>query len=159
MTKDNYILAVKRNHKRLFAIALSYTKNHEDAEDLLQNTFLKLWKYDKAFQNDEHIDKWLTRVCINECKNYIKLPFRKNTTLEEVKELYTFDNPRNFDVFNALMSLPRKEHTVIVLFYYEDLSTKEIAELLKTNESTVKTRLRRARVKLKEILGEDWANE
>lgn len=159
MSNDNYILAVKRNHKRLFSIALSYTKNHEDSEDILQNVFLKLWKYEKQFQDDEHIDKWLTRVCINECKNYIKLPFRKNTTLEEAKELYAFDSPRNFDVFNALMSLPRKEHIVIVLFYYEDLSTKEIAELLKIKEPTIKTRLRRARIRLKEILGEDWINE
>lgn len=159
MTNDSFVYAVKRNHKRLFMIALSYTKSHEDAEDILQNVFLKLWRHSDEFQDDEHIDKWLTRVCINECKNYIKMPFLRNTTLDEAMELYTFDKPRDFDVFNALMSLPRKEHTVIVLFYYEDMSTKEIAQLLKTKEPTIKTRLRRARIKLKDILGEDWINE
>lgn len=66
MTNDSFVYAVKRNHKRLFMIALSYTKSHEDAEDILQNVFLKLWKHNKEFQDNEHIDKWLTRVCINE---------------------------------------------------------------------------------------------
>lgn len=87
------------------------------------------------------------------------MPFLKNKALDDVMELYTFDKPRDFDVFNALMSLPRKEHTVIVLFYYEDMSTKEIAKLLKAKEPTIKTRLRRARIKLKDILGEDWIYE
>lgn len=158
MTNDTFMCAVKRNHKRLFMIALSYTKCHEDAEDILQNVFLKLWKHSETFNNSEHIDKWLTHVCVNECKNHIKLPFKKNTTLDAM-ELYTFDKPRDFDVFNALMSLPKKEYTVIVLFYYEDMSTKEIAKLLKTKEPTIKTRLRRARIKLKDILGEDWIYE
>lgn len=77
MTKDCYIKSVKRNNKRIYLIALSFTKNHHDAEDILQNVFLKLWKHNKEFQNDEHIDKWLTKVCVNESKNYIKLSFRK----------------------------------------------------------------------------------
>lgn len=159
MTNDSFILAVERNHKHLFMIALSYTKSHEDAEDILQNVFLKLWKHNKTFQDNEHMDKWLTRVCINECKNHIKMSFLKNTSLEDAMELYVFDKPRDVDVFHALMSLPRKERTVIVLFYYEDMSTKEIAKLLKIKEPTIKTRLRRARMKLKNSLGEDWIYE
>lgn len=159
MTENTYVSSVMRNNKRLFSIALSYTKNHFDAEDILQNVFLKLWNCDRDFENDEHIDRWLTRVCINECKNAVRLLFKKHTTLDEAKELYSFDKPFDFDVFSALMSLPQKEHTVIVLFYYEDMSTKNIAELLKTKESTVKTRLRRARMRLKDILGDDWLYE
>lgn len=159
MTKDTYIKAVKRNHQRLFIIALSYTKCHADAEDILQNVFLKFWSYKGDFTDDLHIDKWLTRVCINECKNYIKLPFKKNTTLDDAVNLYTFDKPRDYDIFNALMSLPKKERTAIVLFYYEDLTSSEIAKLLNTSDATIRTRLRRARGHLKSILGEDWINE
>ncbi len=66
MTNDNFVCAVERNHKRLFIIALSYTKNHQDAEDILQNFFLKLWKHNREFTEENHMDKWLTRVCINE---------------------------------------------------------------------------------------------
>lgn len=159
MTNDSFIYAVKRNNQRLFMLALSFTKNHDDAEDILQNVFLKLWKYNGAFENDEHIDKWLTRVCVNESKNYIKLPFRHNTSLDDAKNLYVFDEPKDYDVFNAVMSLPKKERTVIHLFYYEDMSITEMAKMLELTESAVKTRLHRARKKLKDFLGDEWVNE
>lgn len=159
MTDETFSRAVKRNHQRLFIIALSYTKNHDDSEDILQNVFLKLWKQNTSFTNDEHIDRWLTKVCVNECRNHIKNPFRKSTDLDDAKDLYTFDEPKDFDIFNALMSLVQKERTVIILFYYEDLPIKEISDLLHTNESTIKTRLRRAKQHLKEFLGDDWINE
>ena len=158
MTNDSYIYSVKRNNQRLYMIALSFTKSHDDAEDILQNVFLKLWKYNGEFENNEHIDKWLTRVCINESKNYIKLPFKKHTSLDEAMELYTFDEPWDIDVFNAVMSLSKKERTVIHLFYYEDMTISDIAKMLKIKESTIKTRLHRARNKLKEILGDEWIN-
>ncbi len=159
MTNETFSDAVRRNHQRLFIIALSYTGSHEDSEDILQNVFLKLWKQESSFADDEHIDKWLTRVCVNECRNHIKMPMRRNIALDEAKDLYIFDKPRDFDVFNAVMSLPKKERTVIILFYYEDLTVKEISGLVKAKESTIKTRLRRAKQRLKEILGDDWINE
>lgn len=160
MTQENFIGCVKRNNQRLFLIALSFTQNHSDAEDILQNVFLKLWKYEKDFGNDTHIDKWLTLVCVNESKNYIKSPFRKrNVSLDEAGEAYSFKEDNSYDLFNAVMSLPKKERTVIHLFYYEDMTIKDISSVLKVKESSVKTRLHRARKKLKEILGDEWINE
>ncbi|MDE5985206.1 MAG: RNA polymerase sigma factor [Eubacterium sp.] len=159
MTEEKFIDCAKRNNQRLFLIALSFAQNHNDAEDILQNVFLKLWRYDKPFNNDMHIDKWLTAVCVNESKNYIKSPFRKrNVQLDETKETYTFDEDSSYDLFNAVMSLPTKERIVIHLFYYEDMSVKDIAALLKIKESTVKTRLHRARKELKKFLGDEWIN-
>lgn len=160
MTQENFIGCVKRNNQRLFLIALSFTQNHSDAEDILQNVFLKLWKYEKTFESDTHIDKWLTLVCVNESKNYIKSPFRKrNVSLGEINEAYTFKEDDSYDLFNAVMSLPKKERIVIHLFYYEDMTIKDISSVLKVKESSVKTRLHRARKKLKEILGDEWINE
>lgn len=159
MTNDDFIHAVKRNNQRLYMLSLSFTKSHDDAEDILQNVFLKLWKYKGKFENQEHMDKWLTTVCVNESKNCLKLPFRKHTNLEDVLDLYTFDVQKDYDVFNAVMSLPKKERTVIHLFYYEDMSVKDMAEMLEMKESAVKTRLHRARCRLKEILGDEWINE
>lgn len=160
MTEDKFINSVKRNNQRLFLIALSFTQNHSDAEDILQNVFFKLWKYDKPFNNDMHIDKWLTAVCVNESKNYIKSPFKKrNVPLDEAKEMYTFKEDDSYDLFKAVMSLPKKERIVIHLFYYEDMAIKDIASLLKIKESAIKTRLHRARKNLKEILGDEWINE
>lgn len=160
MTDEEFISAVKRNSQRLFLIALSFTKNTYSSEDLLQNVFLKLWQYSKLFKNTDHMDKWLTAVCVNECRNFIKSPFRKHyADLNEITEAKKFDSTEYYDIFNAVMSLPEKERTVIHLFYYEDLPVREIARLLKQSESSVKTRLYRARKKLKEKLGDEWINE
>lgn len=160
MTNDDYISAVKRNSQRLYMLALSFTKNHSDAEDIMQDVFLKLLKHNKSFNNEEHLDKWLTVVCVNESKNYIKSPFRKNTVfLDEAKDLYTFDTVNDYDIFKSVMSLPKKERTAIHLFYYEDLPVKEIAKMLKIKESAVKTRLSRGRKHLKEMLGDELIYE
>ena len=160
MTNDDYISAVKRNSQRLYMLALSFTKNHSDAEDIMQDVFLKLLRHNKSFNNEEHLDKWLTVVCVNESKNYIKSPFRKNTVLlDEAKDLYTFDAVNDYDIFKSVMSLPKKERTVIHLFYYEDLPVKEIAKMLKIKESAVKTRLSRGRKHLKEMLGDELIYE
>lgn len=160
MTEENFIRCVKQNNQRLFLVALSFTQNAQDAEDILQNVFLKLWRYNKPFNDEVHIHKWLTAVCVNESKNYIKSPFRKKTvSLESVKEAYTFKEDCSYDLFRAVMSLPKRERVVIHLFYYEDMSVRDISELLKIKESAVKTRLHRARKELKIILGDEWIND
>lgn len=161
MTEDEFIGAVKAQNQRLFLIALSFTRNKTDAEDILQNVFLKLWKYDRKFESDEHRTKWLTCVTVNESKNFVKKAvFRYNTSLEnEVGESYAFESSEDSDLFGAVMKLPVKLRTVIHLFYYEDMSVKEIADILGIKESACKTRLSRGRSQLKEILGDDWRNE
>lgn len=157
MTDDNFVQAVNRNSQRLFLIALSFTKSTYDAEDILQNVFVKLLKHSKSFSDNEHLDKWLTTVCVNESKNYIKLPFRYHKNIEDCDfvSVACFDSITHMDLYNAVIELSRKERTVIHLFYYENLSIKEIAKVLKIKESAVKTRLSRARTHLKERLGDE----
>ncbi len=160
MERSEFNNAVERNSQRLYRIAFMFTKNHYDAEDIVQNVFLKLFRQQKPFESDAHIDRWLTVVCVNESKNVLKSFFRKNTvSFDEAKDIYTFDSSENQDLFRALMSLPKKEREVVHLFYYEDLSIKEIASLLKISEASVGTRLHRSRKRLKEFLGDDWINE
>lgn len=160
MTETEFTSAVERNSQRLYLIALSFTKNPQDAEDIIQNVFLKLWNYSGSFESETHTDKWLTTVCVNESKNLIKSPFRKKCSdLDELSGYAEFDSIAEQDIFSAIMSLPQKERTVIHLFYYEDMTVKDIAKLLKQSESAVKTRLHRARKKLKEKLGDEWINE
>lgn len=160
MEHSEFNNAVKRNSQRLYRIAFMFTKNHYDAEDIVQNAFIKLFNQKKNFETDEHIDRWLTVVCVNESKNVLKSFFRKNTvSFDETNDVYTFDSSKNQDLFRALMSLPKKERAVVHLFYYEDLSIKEIASILKISESSVGTRLHRARKHLKDFLGDDWINE
>lgn len=160
MRENEFITIVKRNNQRIYLIALSYTKNSTEAEDIMQNVYMKLWKHSKPFENDEHIDKWLTIVCINESRDYIKNPFRKRTMpIDEAINISAIDKTEDIDLFKAVMSLPTKERTIIHLFYYEDISINDISDILKIKESTVKTRLFRARKKLKSILGDEWIYE
>ena len=126
---------------------------------MLQNTFLKLWNSNKDFESDEHIDKWLTKVCINDCKNVFALPFRKHKSLEDEYDLSTFDKYFNIDLYNAVLSLNKKERLVVMLFYYDDLPIKEISALAGIKESTVKSLLKRSREKLKQRLGDEWIYE
>ena len=161
MTEEAFASAVKRNSQRLYLIALSFVKNTYDAEDILQNVFIKLWKYPKPFSDETHLDKWLTVVCVNESKNCLKYPFWRNDNAEDFvfDSSDDMDSAEKSDLYNAVMQLPKKERAVIHLFYYEDLSVKDIAKMLKMKESAVKTRLNRARSKLKERLGDAWIDE
>lgn len=157
MEKDEYLEAVKNNASRLYSLALSYTKNVHDSEDIVQNVFIKLWRSDMIFNDDEHIDKWLSRVCVNECKSFLTSSFRKNVVLsDELIKGNIVHNENNLDLLSAIMKLKKKERIVIHFYYYEEYKISDIAEILSTNESTVKTRLRRARNRLKELLGDDY---
>ena len=160
MDSNDFERVFRRNNKRLFLIALSFTANQYDAEDILQNVFMKLLKIKTEFENDEHIDKWLTSVTVNESKNLLKSAFRKKSAdFEDYVAPYSFESEKSEDLFNAVMSLPKKLRTVIHLFYYEDMPIKEIADMLNIKQSAVKTRLCRAREQLKIKLGDDWNDE
>jgi len=160
MTENDFIFAVKRNNQRLYLLAFSFLKNSADAEDIMQNTFVKLWNYRRLFENDAHMDKWLTAVCVNESRDFLRNPFRKRSVqIDEIVALSQNAETENIDLFKAVMSLPLKERTVVHLFYYEDLSIIQISGILGVKESAVKTRLFRARKRLKMILGDEWINE
>lgn len=159
MTEEKFLHAVKRNSQRLFVIAFSYLKNKHDAEDALQNTFLKLWKSKIEFNDDLGIDKWLTKVLVNDCKNFFNLSFRQNKSIEEVYDVSTFDKYFNVDLYNAVMSLNKKERLCVILFYYDDLTISDISKVTGIKESTVKSLLKRSRNKLKLKLGDEWIYE
>lgn len=159
MTEEKFIHAVKRNSQRLFVIAFSYLKNKHDAEDALQNAFLKLWKSKIEFNDDLGIDKWLTKVIVNDCKNFFNLSFRQNKSIEEVYDVSTFDKYFNVDLYNAVMSLNKKERLCVILFYYDDLTISDISKVTGIKESTVKSLLKRSRNKLKLKLGDEWIYE
>ena len=134
----------------VYKIALSRTGDIHHAEDVLQETFLRFLKTDKKFETEENIKAWLIRVAVNCSKNVFLSSWHKKT-LPLTDELI-FDSPEKSDVYFATLSLPQKYRTVIHLFYYEDMSVRDIAETLNMKESTVKSHLHRGRLMLKENL-------
>ena len=150
----------EKYQNNLYAVAFNVCKNAEDAEDVVQDTFIQYYSFKKQFDNEQHIRAWLIRVTINKAKNMNRTFWRKNKmSLEEYMETLTFETPESSELFEAAMSLPEKYRIVIHLFYYEDYTVHEIAGILKLSESNVKVRLSRARSLLREKLQEEWEND
>lgn len=144
----------------LYAAAFNACKNAEDAEDVVQDTFIQYYSLKKEFESEEHIRAWLLRVTINKAKNMNRTFWRRNKqSLEDYMETLSFETPESGELFEAAMNLPEKYRIVIHLFYYEDYSIHEIAGILKLSESNVKVRLSRGRSLLKEKLQEEWEND
>lgn len=152
----DYDKIVEENINFVYRAAVCYCKNTRDAEDIVQNTFLKLLQSGQEFQDKEHTRKWLVRVAVNECKNMWKSYWNRNVisleTLEYEKEAVRTDEQK--ELLQAVMGLPPKYRIVIHLYYYEGYHVKEIADMLHLSESNVQIRLMRARKKLKEYLKE-----
>lgn len=139
----------------VYRLAFSRTNSRYDADDILQTVFLKLVKSKVEFRDDEHIKAWLIRVTLNTSKNLLLSAFRRLTL--PLEDTLAFEMKEKSEVYYAVMKLSAKYRTVIHLFYFEDLSISEIAQLLDTKEATVKTRLSRARQKLQsELKGENF---
>ena len=161
MDRVTYKKAVEGYANVVFRVAYSYCKNQSDAEDIMQNTFLKLLQGNYEFCDEEHLKKWLIRVAINEAKN-VRASFwkRKVVPISSCEEKgVSFDTLEQSMLFEAVRELTEKYRVVIHLYYYEGYAIKEIADILGIKETTVQTQLMRAREKLKERLGEAWKDE
>ena len=139
-------------------VAFTYLKNMADAEDAVQEVFLKIIDKPPEFDEIQNIKAWLIRVAVNVCKNKLNLYWNKNkTSIDDVAEIETFDKYNlDSDVTKAVMSLGEKYRIVIYMYYYEGYSTPEIAEITDKSETAVRSLLHRARAKLKNILKEDY---
>ena len=146
--------AIKKYFNTVHKLALSQTGNKTIAEDVVQDTFLRFLQSNKVFESEEHIKAWLIRVTINCAKSVLMSSwFKKTVPLEEE---ISFSEPERHEVYFAVLEIPPKYRTIIHLFYYEDMSIKEIADALKMNESTVKSRLHRGREMVKMKLRRDY---
>ena len=151
---------VQKYKNALFAAAFSICKNPQDAEDAVQEAFIKYHSTRKEFESEEHIKAWLLRVVINQARDISRSLLRKTSVpLEDHMGPLSFESSEDAGLFETVMGLPEKYRVVLHLYYYEDFSVKEIGRLLSVREGSVKTRLCRGRAMLKEILKEDWADD
>ena len=158
--RESVEVLVEQYKNNLFVIAFNVCKNRQDAEDVVQDTFIQYLTQKKEFDSMQHVRAWLIRVTINKAKNKNNVFFRRNILpLEDYMENLIFESSELSDLFEAVMKLPEKYRVIIHLFYYEDYSVKEISEILKLSESNVKVRLSRGRMLLKNSLQEVWEDE
>ena len=149
-------ILMERYQNHLYRIAFSICQNREDAEDVVQDTFLQYYDRAPAFESAAHEKAWLPRVAINLSKNKLNSAwFKRTDTLEESYPCADLDSNLAF-VWDAVRALPSKYREPIHLFYHEGYSTAEIARILGQKESTMRSLLHRGRSMLKETLKEAY---
>lgn len=150
---------VRKYQKQLLVIAIHICQNRYDAEDMVQETFLKLYAKDPRFQSEAHLRSWLIRVTVNRCRDLLRSPTRKHLPLIEADVIMTQPDETSLSVSEAIRSLPEKYREVVILYYYADCPTAEIAKILHRRTGTVQVQLARARKMLEDRLKEVWEDE
>lgn len=156
---------MNRHGQEILQLAYSYVRNRELAEDLTQDIFVKCFSALHTYKGKSSLRTWLWRIAINHCKDYLKSWYNRNVTPSDQECFVTYSQKESVEqlvirqdedqqLVLSVMELPMKYREVIYLFYYEELSIKEIASVIEVKENTVKTRLRRAKELLKDRLEE-----
>lgn len=142
----------------VYRLAYSQTRSTADAEDIYQDVFLRYFQKRPHFESEQHRRAWLLRVTLNRARSlFASAWFRKTVPLETCA---AFVQPEENRLDDALRQLDQKDRTLLHLFYYEELSTGEMANILHRKESTVRTQLTRARRKLADIMkGEAYVSQ
>jgi RNA polymerase sigma-70 factor (ECF subfamily) len=146
---------VKRQADTLYRTAAAILGSRAEAEDAVQDVFVKLLEKQPAFESAEHETAWLIRVTVNQCRSRLRSHWWKKTVpLLDSHPAQTVDQ---HNIMETVQSLPVKYRTVIHLFYYEGYSTKEIAEITRQKDSTVREQLSRARKMLRIFMEGEYA--
>lgn len=142
--------AIKEYSDTVFRVCIVMLKNEADAQDVVQDTFLKYIEKAPKFESSEHEKAWLIRVATNQSRNLLKRRNRYSYT--ETDSIKAFaPNEDAIRVFEALFSLPEKYAVVITLHYIDGYKVKEIAEIIGKTPSAVKMRLQNGRKLLEKI--------
>ena len=141
----------RRYANMIYRVALHNLDDPADADDILQEVCLILLTK-KIPEEEEHLKSWLIRVTINKCRDLSRSFWRKNRkSIDDYEELEAEKPP---EIMAELQSLSESYRNIIYLYYYEEYTVSEIAQLLRMNVNTVKSGLRRARDQLKKLLTE-----
>lgn len=139
----------------IYRIAYARMQNVTDAEDITQEVLLKYLKAGKTFRDEEHRKMWLIRVTVNTIKSSLTSAWRRHTVaLDDVTEP-SYEASELPVLKEKVEKLPERYRLPMYLYYYEELSVKEIAHVIKSTEGTVKSLLSRGRKMLRDELKED----
>ncbi len=148
---------IEKYSDMVYRIAITRCGTVENAEDVFQDVFMKFSEKNPKFENSEHEKAWFIRVTINLTKNLKQSSWNKKVVT--LDESIVFEKKEENDIFSIVCELPQNYRTVIYLLYYEGYKVKEISDLMKTSEGTIKTWLFRAREILKEKIEGGFEDE
>lgn len=158
---DEYI---RQYGRRLYGLCLHLCADRADADDLYQETWLKVLRHLDQYDPDRDFEPWLTRICVNTYRNVLRKLTRsplfdrfssgdeKDRLLASVPERERSDYS---DLYAAIRELPEKLRMTVVLYYFEAMDIRSTAKVLKIPEGTVKSRLNQARKRLKGALTDE----
>ena len=147
---------IEAYQKSLYAAAFNICRNTDDANDVVQDTFIQYYTTNTQFWDEQDLKAWLLRVAINRAKDISRSFWKKNRlSIEDYADAVPFESREETGLFEAVMRLPEKYREVIHLYYYEDLSIKETARILRITEGSVKMRLSRGRSFLRDVFKEE----
>ena len=151
MTKETFTKLVLESEKTLYRVSMSMLKNETDCEDAVQTAILTAYQKLDTLKNEEFFKTWLVRILINVCNKQLSHK-KRFIDIQEYMETAVPSSDINIDVKIALEGLPVKIREVVVLYYIEEFSVKEIKSILNIPEGTVKSRLSKGRELLKLVL-------
>jgi RNA polymerase sigma-70 factor (ECF subfamily) len=145
---------IDKHSNMIYRLCFVYLKNKFDAEDAYQDIFVKIFERAPEFLNDEHEKAWIIKVTSNHCKNILRYnAIKKHVLIDE--SITASETINEDDTIKQILKLPLQYRSVLYLYYYEGYSSKEIAGILKKRDATIRTWLKRARERLKDLIGGD----
>ena len=156
MQEEEYRAAVQRYRDMVWRVALNACRQTQDAEDVVQDVFLKLYTTRREFAGEEHLKHWLLRVTVNRCRTLLACPWRtrRADAVPDVPDPAQALDAGQRALYEAVRALPPGQRVALYLYYFEGYSTAEIAQLLHLRQTAVTTRLHRARTRLRALLEE-----
>ena len=151
---EAFLELINENKLNIYRVARGILSNEHDIEDAIQNTIIKAYEKINTLKKNEFFRTWLVRILINECNEIIRKNKRIVSINESNHEEKYNDYYENIDLTNAINLLSEELRVTTVLFYFEDMSIKDIALTLNIPDGTVRSRLSRARERLREVMEE-----
>ena len=153
--KDREIVRIVETYSdMLMRIALNRVNSIAEAEDVVQSTFERLMRRQPHFENREHEKAWLIKTAIHICIDEARKA-SKHASVPLNEEIAAAYSEESFELLDTIRQLPEKDRDAVYLYYYEEYTIKEIAKLLGEREGTIRSRLSRARKKLRAIMEGD----
>lgn len=169
--QQGYALIVRKYEQMVFTLALRIVKNREEAHEVAQDAFLKIFKYLPSFKSECKFSTWIYRIVYTTALNHIRTKKPEVLSLEDEEkygQLTDFSNESNLfqleineqqkQIQAAIAELPPDYATIITLFYLFEQKISEICITMDLNESNAKTKLSRARVRLREVMEKNYAD-
>ena len=159
--KESLETFVKGIEKRLYIIAMARLMNEADAKDAVQETLIKVYTKINQLLSMENAMSWATKILINECNNILKKRKKVEFSYDDLEmEKYLKDDEyieieNDYNFFELIEHLTIEERTILSMYYSEDYTTKEISKILRVNENTIRTKIKRAKLKIKKKFEEE----